>query len=82
MILWNPQPNMDVMGKTNPESWEEFRSMLYEGAIEEDVALLDLGGAWGGFSHGQSLGLFADGVHPNDSGSLDLSTLVEKAILS
>jgi len=83
MLAWFPQPDTTALAvppNQNP-SWDAMREVFYTVADEENVALLDLGMAWGGFTTGNSLGLFADLIHPNDKGGADIAEMFTKGLL-
>ena len=80
LLVWNPAPDMNTIGLTATAKYTDFRDMYYDVAREENCALLDLTDRWGGYASGNGLGLYADGIHPNDSGSIDISSVVYRAL--
>ncbi len=81
MLLWNPLPDVAGLGK-DPQLWDAYRNAYYEVADEQDVPLLDLGGAWKDFATANALGMFADVIHPGNRGSAGLADLVEHALFA
>jgi lysophospholipase L1-like esterase len=83
VLLWNPEPDVATLGGgtyTNP-SWDQYRDAMYDLSDQNDVGLIDLGGRWGGsFATGNSFGMFADTIHPNDKGMGDIAGSVEHAL--
>ena len=60
--------------------WSDLRAAFYEIADEQDVVLIDFGERWEGFQKGWDKGLFADPLHPGDTGALDLADGVMQAL--
>jgi len=82
LLLWNPQPDLSTLGLGTPSTWDEYREMFYEVADEENVPLLDLGQRWNNYATANTAGLFGDGIHPNDAGSLDIAQSVRRALFA
>lgn len=85
VLVWNPKPDTATLGGgayTNP-SWDAYRAAWYEAADQFDVPLLDFGDRWGGsYATANGLGLYADAIHPNDSGADDLAAGVAHALFN
>lgn len=82
VLVWNPQPDIATLGGgtyTNP-SWEQYRTAFYEIADEKDVCLIDMGERWRDYPTANSLGLFADAIHPGDAGADDMAAGVVHAL--
>lgn len=82
LLLWNPQPDLTALGLGTPSTWDAYREMFYEVADEENVPLLDLGQRWSNYDTANAAGLFGDGIHPNDAGSLDIASAVHRALFA
>ncbi len=78
MIQWDPECD-NALGKS-PQTWAQWREGWYQTATAKGRPFLDLGERWGGYASGQAAGLFADGIHPNDAGSLDYVAAINEAI--
>ena len=82
MLLWHAQPSIATLQPVGGPTWEEYRTALYEVADEQIVPLLDLGLRYDNFNAGNALGMFGDGIHLNDLGSLDEASAVFGAIMT
>jgi lysophospholipase L1-like esterase len=80
ILIWNPEPQ-SALG-AGAELWAAYRAMFYEVAREENVALLDLGYYWGGYTIASALGVLADTIHPTDKGSRNMVAKIKPAILA
>lgn len=81
LVVWNPQPNLTILGLSSPDNWATWRAGWRTQSAASGVSLLDLGGHWIDYPTGNTAGLFADGIHPNDTGSLDLMAALDSAIM-
>lgn len=81
ILLWNPQPDTSTLGLTSPDSWTAWHGGWYDSADAAGVPLLDLGERWIDYATGNAAGLFADKIHPNDAGSLDIVSVANEAIM-
>jgi len=81
LLVWNPQPNLMLLTPPTQAPWADYRQAYYDVADAENVALVDLGLAWGDFAKGTALGLFSDGIHPNAAGAADMSVPIYNATM-
>jgi hypothetical protein len=81
VLVWNPIPDTATLNYPNP-SWSDYRTAMYEAADANDVALIDLGDAWGGtWATANAAGLYSDTIHPTDAGYLDYADRVRRVIM-
>lgn len=66
---------------TTPITQQMYVDAMRDVALERNCCFVDLYTRWGGSSAiGNTLGVFFDGVHPNDAGHQDLATAILQVI--
>lgn len=78
LLVWNPEPSASL--NASDATWAEWRQGWYDTADTKGVPFLDLGMRWGGYAAGTAAGLFADTIHPDDDGALDIVSAVHEAV--
>jgi lysophospholipase L1-like esterase len=78
-LVFGPTPDLTALVHTNP-SYEQYRTAFYEVADSDDVMLIDITPSWVDFTTADTVGLFADTVHPSDDGAEDIAQAVYEAL--
>ncbi|TCP71813.1 hypothetical protein C8J43_102898 [Sphingomonas sp. PP-CE-1G-424] len=60
---------------------DSYAAMLFEVAIEQDVPLIDIRGAWGSYALASAKGWYSDSIHPAFTGSGAKAAMMQGALM-